>query len=426
MIAHHAYTQHCLVRQYLCGVALGWLLTMTPAWCRLASTGALPPPITSAPQPDKAVHHTVLAHAGSDQVLVIDNKTPYTVGHLTLPAKLRAGPFAQPKGTQVFFVSEGGWISRLDMQTLQITAEKRFDHGIHHAALSGDGQYLVIANDEVHTLTMLDNNLEVLKKLPIASRDGQRSSRVLSILTAPTRQSFVVVLRDLPEVWEISYNPTAPEIPMGVIHDFQYREGAFAPGFLNPMRTILADPVAEYALAKDSNELVVTSPENGEARLLHLDVRRPIARWTQTKMLRWSAGQAWDLRGQTVLAAPAHDGRSVMVVNLKDGHTVRDIPIPGRLSRIASHVSASHLWCITEETGMALSIIDKETLDVVGQHAAQSGIQIEALVLSADGQRVFSWDTANEIRVFDEKSRREINRLDFRKPPAQGGGLTTH
>lgn len=420
------FTQHRLVLQCLYGAALGVLMATTPAWCQLPTAGALLPPIASAPQPDKAVHRTVLAHAGSDQVLVVDNATLNIVGRLGLRTTLRIAPALSPDGRYAFFIGEGNWISRFDLRTLRMMAEQQLDYHIHHAAISGDGQYLAIADDDARTLTVLDANFSVLKQQPITSRDGQRSSRAQSIHTAPARQSFVVALRDLPEIWEISYNPTAPEIPMGVIHDFQYREGAFAPGFLNPMRTTLATPVADSALGKDGNALIVTTPEGNETTLVHLDVRRPIARWTQTEKLHWSAGYAWDLRGQTVLAAPTQDGRSVMVRSVEDGHTVRNIPTPGRPYRIEGHASASHLWVVTEGPANTLTIIDKQTLDVVGQHAFPTGASIETLVLSGNGQRVFAGDAAGTVRVFDEQSRREIKRLDLRNPSTRSGRLPAH
>ena len=37
---------------------------------------------------------------------------------------------------------------------------------------------------------------------------------------ASPRRSFVVALKDIPEVWEVSYDPKAPEIPIGVITAF--------------------------------------------------------------------------------------------------------------------------------------------------------------------------------------------------------------
>lgn len=420
------FTQRRWALRCLCGTALGTLAATGTAWCQLSTAVALQQPVTNAPRPDKVAHRTVLAHAGSDQVLVVDNATLNAVGRIVLRTALRVAPVFSPDGEHAFFIGEGGWISRLDLRTLQIEAEKHHDFRAHRTAISGDGQYLAIADDDACTLTVLDANLAVLKQLPITSRDGQRHSRIQSIHTAPARQSFVVALRDLPEVWEISYNPTAPEIPMGVIHDFQYREGAFAPGFLNPMRTTLATAVADSMLGKDGNALIVTTPEGNETTLVHLDVRRPIARWTQTEKLHWSAGYVWDLRGQTVLAAPTQDGRSVIVRNVEDGHAVRNIPTPGRPYRIEGHASASHLWVVTEGPANTLTIIDKQTLDVVGQHAFPTGASIETLVLSGNGQRVFAGDAASTVRVFDEQSRREIKRLDFRYPSTRSGRLPAH
>lgn len=123
----------------------------------------------------------------------------------------------------------------------------------------------------------------------IALCDGQQSTRFTlhnadngRAAQAPdgawlfaNRESFVLYSAGLGEVWEISYNPSAPEIALGKIHDFQYREGAFAPGYLHPQRgkaegftglNLQALPAAHGLLGRT----------DGQVLFYHLDVRRMI------------------------------------------------------------------------------------------------------------------------------------------------------
>ena len=87
------------------------------------------------------------------------------------------------------------------------------------------------------------------------------------------RESFVVLISAINEVWELSYNPRTPDIPSGKIHDFQYREGAFIPGYLNPQRGRLTPPAPTRAEA-DLDEHGLWLEYASQRRFYHLDVRK--------------------------------------------------------------------------------------------------------------------------------------------------------
>jgi hypothetical protein len=61
------------------------------------------------------------------------------------------------------------------------------------------------------------------------------------------------------------------------VHDFQYKEGAFIPGYLNPRRTFLTESLAGFSFTSDYSELVATTAQTGKRVLVNLDVRRKIA-----------------------------------------------------------------------------------------------------------------------------------------------------
>jgi hypothetical protein len=127
------------------------------------------------------------------------------------------------------------------------------------------------------TLVLLDAELNLLKVHAVKDKNGKASSRISALHDAAPRKSFVAALKDVPEVWEISYDPTAEDIAVGMVHDFQYKEGAFARGYLNPRRTFLAEPLDEFFLSADCSELMAPSREAGKLQIVNLDVRRKIA-----------------------------------------------------------------------------------------------------------------------------------------------------
>jgi len=144
-------------------------------------------------------------------------------------------------------------------------------------AVSADGRFFAEATDQPATLVLMDARRNVLKVHTVKDKNGKSASRVAAVYDAPARKSFVVALKDVPEVWEVSYDPTAEDIPVGMVHDFQYKEGAFIPGYLNPRRSYLPQPVAELVFTPDYSEFVATVGATGKRVRVNLDVRRQIA-----------------------------------------------------------------------------------------------------------------------------------------------------
>ncbi len=180
----------------------------------------------------------------------------------------------------VLLASRDGWVFRLDVQRAEVSARVRVGLRLRATALSvphaGQPTLLAIANEAPHTLPILDEYLQLQKLLAVTDRYGQRSSAVLGIAASAPRQSFVLALESVPELWEVSYNSRAPDIALGMVHDFQYREGQFVAGYLNPQRTSLALPAAEFRLSPDGHEVWSLHAETPVV-VTHLDVRRPVA-----------------------------------------------------------------------------------------------------------------------------------------------------
>jgi hypothetical protein len=144
-------------------------------------------------------------------------------------------------------------------------------------AVSRDGKFTMEAGEQPHTLVLRDARANVLRVLSVMAKDGKVPSRVSVVHDAPARKSFIVALKDVPEVWEVSYDPTAEDIAVGMVHDFQYKEGAFIPGYLNPRRSFLPAALEDFSFTEDFSELIGTTRLTGRRVLVNLDVRRQIA-----------------------------------------------------------------------------------------------------------------------------------------------------
>lgn len=144
-----------------------------------------------------------------------------------------------------------------------------------HRCRSHDAHWLLAARDAPPTLLLFDGENRLLKTWPVTSRNGQVVSPVAAIVDAPERRSFIVALRDVAELWEISYDPRAEDFYDGLVHDFRMGEGLPTRGYLNPRRTYLTDPL--QSLAYDAASTEVVGMANAALQRINLDVRRRVA-----------------------------------------------------------------------------------------------------------------------------------------------------
>jgi hypothetical protein len=228
----------------------------------------------------------VSVNADRDGVHIRDQKGG-TQDLPTAPAMLGAVHML-PDGASALVASRTGWVFRLDLAQGKVLTRVQVAQRINGTALSvpppGQSALLAIANEWPHTLVILDSELQAVRELPAVDPSGRLSSPLLAVRVAASRSSFIVGLKHLPELWEVSYNPKAPEIALGMVHDFQYREGSFVPGYLNPQRIVLATPALDFWLSSQGDEALSlhdnseTHDGSGHRRVsvTHLDVRRQV------------------------------------------------------------------------------------------------------------------------------------------------------
>ena len=188
-----------------------------------------------------------------------------------------------PDGRHLFMGAANGWLRKYDVHQGTLVAQVRSGERLRALALNADGQWLLAAHDAPATLTLLDADLRIAKHLPTTTLDGKTASGVAALRDHRARKSFVVALRDIPELWEVSYDPHAAPIYDGLVHDYKMGEALAKPGFHNARRTQLERPLSSIWVDPASALVVgVQSPhaptdDAAMVQVLHLDIRRKIA-----------------------------------------------------------------------------------------------------------------------------------------------------
>lgn len=366
----------------------------------------------------------IVVETGDHHVTILDGDKLTPIARIPTRYALHGGPKFTPDGRYVFFASRDGWISKLDLWNLKIVTEIRAGINTRNVAVSGDGKFVAVANYLPHSIVLLDADLNVLRLHSVKDRDGRESSRVSAIYDAAPRKSFVAALKDVPEVWEISYDPKVEDIPGGMIHDYKYKEGTFLPGFLNPRRTVLNEPLDDFFFTKDYSELMGTSREAGKGQVVNLDVRRKIADLTMPGMPHLGSGITWTRDGRRLMASPNLKEGLVSVIDMQNWQTIKSIPTLGPGFFLRSHEETPYAWTdsMMDKAGKnTLQIIDKRTLEVVAEVKADPGKTLAHIEFDRYGKYALAsvWERKADggaLIVFDAKTFREIRRIPMDKP----------
>ena len=376
--------------------------------------------------PVKPVHRAdplnlfVVVESGDHHVTILDGDRFEPIARFQSRYALHGGPKFSPDGRFVYFASRDGWISKYDLWGLEMVAEVRAGLNTRNAAVSGDGRIVAVANYLPHSLVLLDDRLQLIKIIDVADASGKTASRVSAVYDAAPRRSFVAALKDVKELWEISYDPKAAEIAQGLVHDYRSREGSFVPGFLNPRRTQLDDYLDDFFFTASYNEVIGASRDAGRGQVVHLDVRRPIAALALPGMPHLGSGITWQREGRTIMATPNLKSAVVTVVDTATWKPLKEITTAGPGFFLRSHEHSPYAW-VDGMMGAAkdtLQIIDKQSLAIVAAVTPAPGKTAAHVEFDRSGRHalVSVWELDGALVVYDARTLTEVKRLPMKKP----------
>lgn len=143
------------------------------------------------------------------------------------------------------------------------------------AVRSADGRWLLQADNEARALVAIDAaSGAIVRRIRVADKRGT-TSRVARIVDAPPRRSFVVLLADIPEAWELSYDPAAEPVYDGLVHDYRMGEGIADRGPFAVRRIFLDEPLTDAEFSPDFSQFTARAAD-GSLHVVSLHVRRRI------------------------------------------------------------------------------------------------------------------------------------------------------
>ncbi len=363
----------------------------------------------------------VVVELGDHHATILDGDTFRPIHRFKTRFALHGGPKYSPDGRFVYFASRDGWVSKFDMWSLQTVAEIRAGINTRNLAVSSDGRYAMVANYLPHSLVLLDTgDLRPIRVIPVQDETG-KSSRVSAVYDAGPRQSFVVALKDIPEVWEVLYADDPLPVYNGPMHDYRMGEGVSQASGRFPVRRIRLDDYLDDFFFDPSYRLLIGAARNANnGQVVQMDVGRKIADLELDGMPHLGSGITWAYQGHMVLATPHLKKNEVSIIDMTTWKTIKRIPTEGPGFFMRSHENTPYAWVdvFFGPNRDKVHIIDKRTLEIVATLRPEPGKTAAHVEFDREGTHALLsiWDMEGAVIVYDAASLKEQLRLPMVKP----------
>ena len=363
----------------------------------------------------------LVVERGDHHVTLLDGDTFTPVHRFKSRFSLYGEPKYSPSGHFVYFSSRDGWISKYDIYNLKLVAEIRVGINTRNLAISADGRYLMVANALPHTLVLLDTrDLSPIKQYQVKDLQG-KSSRVSAVYTSPPGNSFFAALKDIPEIWEISY---ADEPPHGFgmwMHDYRVDSGEDTKLQSFPLRRIQVNDYLEDFFFDEDYISIVGITHALKGQVVDMDVKKVIMpKIDLPGKPHFSGGLSLDYKGRKVLLVPNFRKGIISVLDMESWKLIKEIKTLGPGFYMQTHKNSPYIWTdvFFGPDKDAMHVIDKSSLEIVKTLRPVPGKKSAHVEFTRKGKYalVSIWDKQGEVIVYDAATLKEIKRIPMNNP----------
>lgn len=365
----------------------------------------------------------LVVETGDHHVSVLDGETFERLVRFPTPFAVHGGPKFSPDGRFVFIMSRDGWVQKYDLWSLKEVGRIRAGLNSRNIAISKDGRWLAVANYLPRTLTILATiDLSVARIFDIADSDGQ-PSRVSAVYQAPTRDSFILALKDVAEIWEIATNPNAEPVYEGFVHSDEKGKVEALPsseGLFARRRIKVSEPIDDFFFDPPYRHLIGAARDGSKGVVVDLTVGREIAELPLPGMPHLGSGISWMRDGRRVMATPHLREGKLSVISVDDWAPLATIKTEGPGFFLRSHENSRYVWAdvFFGPNKDAMHIIDKQTLKIEKTLRPVPGATVAHVEFDRYGRYalVSVWKDDGAVIVYDAETLEELKRLPMRKP----------
>lgn len=399
-----------------------------PEWgaAEIMATRSLRPDYRPAEKPvfkGDPMNITLVVETGDHHVSVLDGDSFEVLDRFPTPFAVHGGPKFTPDGRYVFIMSRDGWVQKYDIWSLQEVGRIRAGLNSRNIAISHDGRHLAVANYLPMTLTILStDDLSVERVMPVVARDGT-ASRVSAVYQAPSRRSFILALKDAPEIWEVSTDPDAPPVYEGFVHSHEKGMMEALPssqGLFARRRILIDGPLDDFFFTPDYRFLIGAARQSEEGVVINLNVGREVARLPLGGMPHLGSGISWMRNGRRVMATPHLKEGRISVIDTESWKVTDTVKTDGPGFFLRSHENSPWFWAdvFFGPHRDEIHVIDKQTLKIVRTLRPVPGATFAHVEFTRDGRYALTsvWEDDGAVIVYDAKTLKEVKRLPMSKP----------
>jgi mono/diheme cytochrome c family protein len=364
----------------------------------------------------------VVVEAGDHHATILDGDTFTPITRFATRFALHGGPKFTADGRYVFFASRDGWISKYDLWALEMVAEIRAGVHTRNVALSPDGRTVLVGNDVPHGLVVLDATDLTLVQIVPTTTAGGGTSRVSAVYQAEPRASFVVALKDSPELLELPIPPLEGSKPVRRMYGYEpFSEELLRAASPVPIRRVSLPGILDAFFFDPTYRYVVGAEQGtGHVDVIDLEAGAVNARIELPGLPHLGSGISWRKDGRLLLATPNLQRGVVTIIDAADWRVLSEIPTSGPGFFLRSHENAPDAWVDSSmgPTPDTLTLIDKQTLAVRTTLTPAPGKIANHVEFDREGRHalVSVYEDEGAVVVFDARTLKEVKRLPMRKP----------
>jgi len=362
----------------------------------------------------------LVVELGDHHVTLLDGDKFTPIFRLKTHNALHGGPKYSRDGRYVYFTSRDGWITKFDIYNLKTIADIRVGINTRNLAVSDDGQFIIVGNNLPHTAVILNAaDLSPVKVIPVVNEAGE-SSRVSAVYTAAPRKSFILALKDFPEVWEIPY--VNKKI---FVHDYRYEMPDYTGKPFSIRRLKLNNFLDDFFFDQQYQHIIGAARPEGErypqgGEVIKLSSGRKIADINIPGMPHLSSGISWKYKDTRIIATPNIKEGVVTIIDTKNWQTIKKIKTQGPGFFMRSHENSPYAWVdvFFGPHKDKVHIIDKSSLEIVKTLQPVPGKTAAHVEFTKDGRYALLsiWEEDGAIIIYDAKTLKEVTRLPMKKP----------
>ncbi len=361
----------------------------------------------------------MVVESGDHHVTVLDGDRFEPLIRFPSRYALHGGIKYSPDGRYAYMASRDGWVTMFDIYALKVVREVRAAINTRNLAISDDGKTLAVGNYLPKTVVLLDGGtLKPIQVLDAVSKSGG-ASRVSAVYTAPPRKSFVVALKDVPEVWEIPYGNLIQIIDKNSDKDVQGGQKTVSEISHLIRRMGVEDVLDDFFFDGEYRHLIGAS-RGGETFVLNLQSGKTIKRLSISGMPHLGSGIEWSYHGRKVFATPNLKEGAITVVDTSSWSILKKISTEGPGFFLRSHENSPYAWSevFFGPNKDLVHVIDKRTLKIAKTLKPRPQKTSGHVEFTRDGKYalVSIWEEDGELLIYDAKTLELKKSLPMKKP----------